>query len=84
MQQLTGKGSSSLDRVNNGANLGSVGDRAHLKSLRHLSASWVPTSPGLWAQAQMNRWEWRVGFWRDSWKSDPEYIAQSTPSQPRA
>lgn len=33
MQQLTGKGSSVLDRVKNGGKLGSADDRAHLEVL---------------------------------------------------
>jgi hypothetical protein len=61
MQQLTGKGSSVLDRVKRGGNLGSVDDRAHLEVLAafvrdlesYLTHAMGPSSPNA---AGMQRW----------------------------
>ena len=61
MQQLTGKGSSVLDRVKNGGKLGSAEDRAHLEVLAaftrelsgYLTRAMGPSSPDA---PGMERW----------------------------
>ena len=61
MQQLTGKGSSVLDRVKNGGKLGSTEDRAHLEVLAafarelssYLNRAMGPSSPDALG---MERW----------------------------
>lgn len=61
MQRLTGKGSSVLERVKNGGNLGSADDRSHLQVLAafvhelesYLTHSMSPSSPNAHG---MERW----------------------------
>ncbi len=61
MQRLTGKGSSVLDRVKNGGNLGSADDRSHLQVLAayvhelesYLTHTMGPSSPDA---RGMERW----------------------------
>jgi hypothetical protein len=61
MQRLTGKGSSVLERVKNGGNLGSVDDRSHLEVLAafvrelqsYLAHAMGPSSPD---SLGMERW----------------------------